>query len=79
MQDSEANTTQTTVAKGRDKESFYEKKEFYTYRYTQSHRYTHTHIYTGVMERTRVLLCWKNKRKTHKRQTTKIAAKKLVI
>jgi len=44
MQDSEGNTTQTTVAKGRDKESFYEKKEFYTHRYTQSHRYTHTHI-----------------------------------
>lgn len=43
MQDSEGNTTQTTVAKGRDKESFYEKKNS-THTDTHSHTDTHTHI-----------------------------------
>jgi len=46
MQDSEGNTTQTTVAKGRDKESFYEKKNS-THTDTHSHTDTHTHIYWG--------------------------------
>lgn len=59
---------QTTVPKRNEKTSFYERR---------THTYMQTRTDTGEMERTRVLvLLWRKKeRKTHKRQTTKIAAK----